>query len=254
MTSPHVTVRHGTHTIEPGGPTLSYSLHQPNSARTDDARAAIIAHPYGRLGGCKEDHVVVAIVDALAGRGYTVLRYDARGSGSSTGSVSWTGAAEADDYRKMLDEVLLPAVLPNPDGSTPPQFTVVLAGYSYGSLAASACPPPEAPRDMPQLRVETSYLLVSYPLSVLWALCAFQAGKFSSALRTRVGGDQGEKVMAIFGDGDQFTGVDRYRTWVADLSNERFHAVEVKGADHFWRDRRVKGELLEQVLQWLHGE
>lgn len=153
----------------------------------------------------------------------------------------------------MLDEVLLPAVLPNPNGSTPRRLKVVLAGYSYGSLAASACPPPEAPRDMPQFQIEASYLLISYPLSVMWALCAFQAGSFARALTTRIEGDQDEKVLAIFGDGDQFTGVDRYRTWVADLSSERFHAVEVKGADHFWRDRRVKGELLEQVLQWLHG-
>lgn len=87
MTSQRQTVEHGTHSISPDGPTLAWALHHPTQA---GYRAALIAHPYGRLGGCKEDHVVVALAEKLASEGWTVLRYDARGAGVSTGSVSLT--------------------------------------------------------------------------------------------------------------------------------------------------------------------
>lgn len=87
MTSQCQTVEHGTFSISPDGPTFAFALHHPTQA---DHRAALIAHPYGRLGGCKEDHVVVALAEKLASAGWRVLRYDARGAGASTGSVSWT--------------------------------------------------------------------------------------------------------------------------------------------------------------------
>lgn len=92
MTSSRSSVSHGTYACPQGGPSLAFSLHQPAAAAAQptSGRAALIAHPYGRLGGCQEDHVVVALAECLAAEGWTVLRYDARGSGSSTGSVSWT--------------------------------------------------------------------------------------------------------------------------------------------------------------------
>lgn len=89
MTTQRQTVERGTHSISPDGPTLDFALHHPTDAGRS-CRAALIAHPYGRLGGCKEDHVVVALAEKLASEGWTVLRYDARGAGASTGSVSWT--------------------------------------------------------------------------------------------------------------------------------------------------------------------
>jgi predicted alpha/beta-fold hydrolase len=88
-------VRAGIHQLPPNGPGLSYLLHQPSSsvegaARSTTTRAALIAHPFGRLGGRKEDHVVAALAEVLAEEGYAVVRYDARGAGESEGSASWT--------------------------------------------------------------------------------------------------------------------------------------------------------------------
>lgn len=70
------------------GPTLAYVLHRPTPSRP--TKLALIAHPLGRLGGSKEDHVVVTVAHALAEQGYNVCRYDARGAGDSTGSGSFS--------------------------------------------------------------------------------------------------------------------------------------------------------------------
>lgn len=159
----------------------------------------------------------------------------------------------------MLEEVLLPAVLDGvragPQGP-PAKLRILLAGYSHGSLAASACSPPTHLPDHPNLTISTSYLLLSYPLSIMWALCAFRTHTFTSALEQRVKGEEGERVFAVFGDRDQFTGVERYRQWALRLGEgtEAFRAREVEGADHFWRDERVKEELLLEIKLWLDAE
>ncbi|GAA6030090.1 hypothetical protein JCM8097_009250 [Rhodosporidiobolus ruineniae] len=253
------TVEHGTYTLSNGGPTLSYALSLPSSSPNSTCRAAIIAHPFGRLGGCKEDRVVVGLATMLAERGYAVLTYDARGAGESEGSASWTGAAEADDYRELVDQVVLP-LFSRPSSTSDSSsiepsskpLELLLCGYSFGSLAASACPPSSDPL------IRTSYLLLSYPLSVLWALCFFRSSPFTSALDTLV--RRGEnRVLAIYGDKDQFSGVEKLRAWSARLEKEagdggRFKVLEIEGADHFWREKEKKRAMLASVEAWLEEE
>ena len=146
----------------------------------------------------------------------------------------------------MLQDVLLPAVL-RPDRTAEPRtVTLLLAGYSYGSLAASTCPPPS---DTTDVHFETSYLLISYPLSVAWALCALQTSFFTSALRTH---SKDHRVLAVYGDQDQFTAVEKFRRWAAELGqSESFWSIEVPGADHFWRDQEYKADLLSTICNWL---
>jgi alpha/beta superfamily hydrolase len=72
----------------PSGSTLVYALSFPSA--TPLTKIALIAHPLGRLGGSKEDHVVVRVADALVKEGYCVCRYDARGAGRSEGSPSFS--------------------------------------------------------------------------------------------------------------------------------------------------------------------
>ncbi|GAA5863431.1 hypothetical protein JCM1840_007525 [Sporobolomyces johnsonii] len=254
------TVQEGTLEL-PAGPTLAYSLHFPTAtSRSNLRQAALIAHPYGRLGGSRHDHVVVALARMLAEEGWLVCRHDARGAGNSTGSGSWTGAPEAEDYQRILHNVLLPLLSPSSASSAaasvesapPTIYDLLLCGYSFGSLAASACP---APPPTSAASFRTRYLLVSYPLSVLWALCSFRSSTFTTALRTMI--QKGEhRTLAIFGDGDQFSSVGKFRRWSDELGKEagstgRWQAVEVEGADHFWGDRAKKRELLEAVRKWL---
>lgn len=90
MTSTTARVTYGTVQLS-DGPAIAYALHTPPSAPNQNVRLALVAHPLGRLGGSKEDHVVTALAGLLSNDlGYIVCRYDARGSGGSTGSASWT--------------------------------------------------------------------------------------------------------------------------------------------------------------------
>ncbi|GAA5826105.1 hypothetical protein JCM11251_007167 [Rhodosporidiobolus azoricus] len=267
-------VRSGSYTLSNGGPTLAYTVHLPSTLSTDSSRptkAALVAHPFGRLGGSKDDHVVVALAETLAEQGWAVVRYDARGAGESGGSASWTGAAEAEDYRELVREVVLPLILPPastapssmaPDNTAQPtreqqqqNLNLLLCGYSFGSLAASSCPPPHTLPSHPHLTLRTSYLLISYPISVLWALTLFRSSSFTTALQSLV--HKGEnRVLAVYGDQDQFSAVEKLRAWSEGLKKEqanggRFRVVEVEGADHFWQKRTKKREMLDAVASWL---
>ncbi|GAA5960295.1 hypothetical protein JCM21900_000940 [Sporobolomyces salmonicolor] len=257
-----VTVEEGTLEL-PAGPTLAYSLHFPTAtSRSDLRQAALIAHPYGRLGGSRHDHVVVALAELLVEEGWLVCRYDSRGAGDSTGSGSWTGAPEAEDYQRILLDVLLPLLSPSSassaaasvESAAPTTYDLLLCGYSFGSLAASFC---LAPSPTSTASFRTRCLLVSYPVSVLWALCSFRHSTFTTALRTTI--QKGEyRTLAIFGDGDQFSSVGKFRRWSNELgkyggSTGCWQAVEIEGADHFWGDPVTKRELLEVVRAWLRA-
>ena len=77
-----------SHTLR-DGTAIAYTVYAPlaNAARHG---IALLAHPYGPLGGSQRDHVVVAVARALSSAGYRVFTYDARGAGSSQGKTSWT--------------------------------------------------------------------------------------------------------------------------------------------------------------------
>ncbi|KAK0561608.1 hypothetical protein OC844_003131 [Tilletia horrida] len=120
---------------------LEARIYDPSTAGLQDAPPsepeglAIIAHPYGSLGGSFDDHVVCALAEhLLVQRRFEVVTYNSRGVGQSTGRASWTGAAEADDYQ-VRESVLEWAMKrfeerhPSVRGAK-----LVLCGYSAGSL------------------------------------------------------------------------------------------------------------------------
>ncbi|GAA6009818.1 hypothetical protein JCM11491_000826 [Sporobolomyces phaffii] len=241
------------------GTELSYALHRP-STPTATPKLAIIAHPWGRLGGSKNDHMVRSLARTLAQEeGYTVVRFDSRGAGDSGGTPSWTAATEVDDFRTVRDSVLLPLLSTHSSpvrDESPVTVKLLLCGYSFGSLLATACPPP-APTA--HFSFETRYLVVSYPLSVMFALTAFHSALFTRALQDRVV-EEGTSVCTVYGDGDQFSGVGELRRWSAGLDKlasdrgqeGKVAVIEVEGADHFWAHTSTKSEALDRIRRWLH--
>jgi alpha/beta superfamily hydrolase len=106
---------------------------------------AVVLHPHPQYGGDMDNHVVVAICEAVAASGGTALRLNLRGTGRSEGAFDG-GRGEAEDalaavavLRERLDA-----------GS------LMLAGYSFGAMVACAAAPRAAPDAM---------LLVSPPLA-----------------------------------------------------------------------------------------
>ena len=48
------------------------------NSRASGVKGAIIAHPYAPLGGCYDDHVVLAMTETLLGSGYVVGTFNFR--------------------------------------------------------------------------------------------------------------------------------------------------------------------------------
>ena len=89
-------------------------------------------------------------------------------------------------------------------------------------------------------KIPCAYLLISLPLGVYWALATTKASYFKQCL------SETSQVLSIHGDGDQFTGTNRYSHWCKDKKN--IHDVCIAGADHFWVN--LEHELVKQVELW----
>lgn len=122
-------------------------------------------------------------------------------------------------------------------------------------------------------KVVTRYLLVSPLLPPVSSfMMGFGAGAFWGAAKSIVGlghhysKQEGEgdvcgmdgkhvRVLAVYGDGDVFTGVRKYRKWEEKMVEVRgrgmFKGVEVQGAGHFWREESAMDGLLAAIRDWV---
>jgi len=87
--------------------------------------AVAIAHPHPQFGGDMYNNVVSALFRHAPQLDVTVLRFNFRGVGSSTGGHE-RGAGERDDLRAALDFL----------AADSPSLPLVIAGYSFGAEVA----------------------------------------------------------------------------------------------------------------------
>ncbi|KAK7690445.1 hypothetical protein QCA50_005543 [Cerrena zonata] len=129
----------------PGGLKLELSLTCPSvypsqALPTSEGKLAICLHPWSWLGGQMDDPVLRAVEDVLLELGFYVIRYNSRGVGRSSGWPSFTGTTEGQDLRLLVEWAL--TQIPNIK-------SVVIFGYSYGSLISSLFPiPPGTYQDL----------------------------------------------------------------------------------------------------------
>lgn len=144
------------------GTLLDCRLYHPKLTRpSGNADAAIVAHPYAPLGGSYDDPVVSDIADILLRAGFIVCLFNLRGAGNSGGRTSWSSKPELSDYVSFYGFVLhyvqgldsflkRTSVLESEAGTPglrseanamPQQPTLILGGYSYGSLLVTHLPP-----------------------------------------------------------------------------------------------------------------
>ncbi|KAK4050576.1 hypothetical protein OIO90_005043 [Microbotryomycetes sp. JL221] len=281
MATPQVTstlnILHGVHEVQPDGPRLAYTVYQPSQARqsTSSVKLALVAHPLGRLGGSRRDHVITSLSETLVSNGWTVLTYDSRGAGESTGSASFSLVPEAEDYTSMLEQVLLPLGESQKSESNT-SVSLALIGYSAGSVAASVSNPKAdamfslSPSHSGE-HVRIRRVLISYPLSVMWALTLFRSSTFSARLEqlvsapspsvdsvhgSQVGQQADERVLAVHGTSDHFTASAKYGAWSDRLASlaaqsQRWESVTVQNADHFWGDSDCKSQLVNSILEFV---
>jgi len=94
--------------------------------KKSEQKAVIITHPHPLYGGSMDNPVVTTIADAFFEKGFTTLKFNFRGTGSSTGMFD-NGNGEQDDVRAAVSCL-------NEAGYS----QIHLAGYSFGSRMNAA--------------------------------------------------------------------------------------------------------------------
>lgn len=87
-----------------------------------NGKGVIITHPHPLYGGEMHNNVVETLVSAFRERGYSTLRFNFRGAGSSSGRHTESGEGEMADVAAAASFLLEKGLSP-----------IYLAGYSYGS-------------------------------------------------------------------------------------------------------------------------
>lgn len=103
--------------------------------------------------------------------------------------------------------------------------------------------------DLPSTKPQ--YLLVSPVLGIVGsALSAFNVHGEATDVNTTLAR---EPSLVIYGDKDVFTSTRRIRQWTQKLgsNSNRFRAIEVNGAGHFWREHGVAGKLGNAINSWV---
>ena len=77
------------------GVTLAVRVFGPTSNAADKPVTIVLVHQYSLMGGCQE--LLRGMAYRLAANGYTVVTFDLRGVGTSTGKPTLTGASEIQD-------------------------------------------------------------------------------------------------------------------------------------------------------------
>jgi alpha/beta superfamily hydrolase len=117
-------------TFRSGSLALEGLIAKPEGAAP--TRAGVVCHPHPLYGGSMYNNVVDAALEAMWSLGWATLRFNFRGVGDSEGEHGG-GAGEADDAAAAVQ------FLTSEVGAQ--ASNAVLAGYSFGAMAAMRAAP-----------------------------------------------------------------------------------------------------------------
>lgn len=177
----------------------------------------ILCHPHPQYGGDMHNNVVSSLQSALAGVGFSTLRFNFRGVGESEGSYA-DGSGEEGDVRGAVDFVM------TDQGADTPLY---LLGYSFGAAVGTRA---VAGDDRVEALVCISPPIAMYDFSYLT-------------------GDRRPKLL-VAGDGDFVCPVAALRELFDSLGEPRSLHI-VPGADHFWWGR--EDQVANYVIDFLQG-
>jgi alpha/beta superfamily hydrolase len=167
------------------------------------APGVVVCHPHPAFGGRMDTPLVLALDEALAGRGLSTLRFNFRGLGGSGGRPTG-GLEEWQDVRAAARWL-------RAQGAA----KVALVGYSFGALMAM--------KAVAEGELAAVYAAVGFPTTILGDN-ADRLADLARAIAT------GIPWLFLQGDGDQFCELDRVRGWTAP--NVALQVLE--GAGHFF--------------------
>ena len=176
---------------------------------------ALVLHPHPLGGGTMHNKVVFRAATALNDAGLTVLRFNFRGVGQSTG-VHDEGRGEQDDARAGLDYL----------SQQYPGQRITLCGFSFGSRVG--------------LEVGIHDPRVAYLIGIGTPVKMYD---FSFLAQCR------KPLLLVHGEHDEYGDVERLRKLAADLEkNTPVRLVVVPGAGHFF-DGGLD-ELKRAITEW----
>ncbi|KAG9949812.1 hypothetical protein KCU85_g3963, partial [Aureobasidium melanogenum] len=251
------------------------SLQEPQSAQQHTRKAALIAHPYAPLGGSMDDAVVTTVVDQLLDLDFVVGTFNFRGAANSHGSTSWSGKAERDDYISVAGHLLFymnqihtsrtkdttSAQSPTENDSDIPSehITLILGGYSYGSLIVTHLPPTSEILTMfceTQASTWTSDILkrakeLALQTNTLLINQADTRGRLpGSPLRKKHKRQSSSQHSIVYGGSDSPTRTDRHSMDLVHKALIIFNPnpfLKVLTKNHFYRKCTYTGELASRL-------
>jgi uncharacterized protein len=207
MKEQHVTFPSGTLSLEG-------LLAKPEGLKP--VRGAVVCHPHPLYGGSMYNNVVDAVLAAMWKKEWATLRFNFRGVGESEGEHDG-GAGEAEDAAAAISFLTSQSGVQG-DGA-------VLAGYSFGSIAAMTA--------AKKLRNLGGLVLVALPLKMADA---------------RALNDFAGPIAIAAGDGDMYCPVPQLEALHKELG-PRAQLRIVEGADHFFGGYEVElADAIESLL------
>lgn len=177
------------------GETLEARWDRPTEPLGD---VVVLCHPHPLQGGTMRAPLMDHITSGLVGRGFSVLRFNFRGVGESSGTHD-VGRSELHDISAAWAE----ASVPNPRSRH-------LAGWSFGAATSLVW--------IAETETAVGWVGVAPPVK----------GEHSPALPTRL---PAAPRTFILGDRDQFTTVEEMESYASQVSGM---VRVVKGSDHFF--------------------
>ena len=181
------------------------------------ALGAVLCHPHPLYGGEMHNNVVSALAHAFQKENIATLRFNFRGVGRSEGSHD-EGEAEREDVKAAVTALL----------DRQPVSTVVVAGYSFGSMVG--------------LQAGADDARVHHLIGV-----AFPLGLRDPAFLVNVT----KPLLLISGDRDSYSPIPDLTALVTKISAPKQLEV-VSGADHFFMAR--EGEVAQAAVAFLRGD
>lgn len=182
---------------------------------------ALVLHPHPLGGGTMHNKVVFRTAAALNDAGLTVLRFNFRGVGQSTGEYD-EGCGERDDVRAGLDYL----------SQQYPGLRITVCGFSFGSRVG--------------LEVGVQDPRVAFLIGIGTPLEKYD---FSFLAQCR------KPLLLVHGEHDEFGDVDQLRKLVSELeASTPVRLVVIAGAGHFFENHL--DELKRAITDWatdLHG-
>lgn len=193
------------------GETLEARWDRPSDPPGD---VVVLCHPHPLQGGTMRAPLMDHLTNGLVGRGFSVLRFNFRGVGESSGTHDF-GESELRDISAAWAEA---------SGKKAPSLH--LAGWSFGAATSLAW--------MAATETAVGWVGVAPPVK----------GEHSPALPSQL---PASPRTFILGDRDQFTTVEEIESYASQVSGD---VRIVKGSDHFFYFReQVVADLMADAFE-----